>query len=155
GPIGEKDAIGCQRYDLIRARLGRHYGHAAAVVGEDPQDVALDPKVIRDYVESLVRADGRTSILGPCAALVPLEAALRRDHLREVHALQTRKLTRRLHGGRLVHLLARHDAAGLRALLAQHAREPPRVDSGDGNNTPALEELRQRVAAAPAARLYR
>ena len=38
------------------------------------------------------------------------------------------------HGGGRVDLLAGHDAAGLRALLAQDARELARVDAGDGDD---------------------
>ena len=51
------------------------------------------------------------------------------------------------HRGRVVDLVAGHDAAGLRALLAQDARELARVDAGDRDDLAALAGTRQRLVA--------
>src|SRR5207302_1027294 len=150
--IRQEYAIRRERLHFLRARLRRHDGHAAAEIGEQPQDIALDAEIVGHDVQPLVRADGRAAALRPHAALVPLEAALARDNLREIHALQPRELASGFHGRSLIDLLAGHDAAGLRALLAQHARELARIDAGDGDDAAALEKLGERLVGAPVAR---
>ena len=50
-----------------------------------------------------------------------------------------------------VGFLARHDAAGQRALLAQDARELARVDVRDRDDLAALQEALQRLGGAPVA----
>src|SRR2546421_5145918 len=39
-------AIRRERLHFLRARLRRHDGHAAAEVGEQPQDIALDAEIV-------------------------------------------------------------------------------------------------------------
>ena len=56
GAVGEEHAVGLQRQHLVGRRLRRHHGHAAAVVGEQAQDVALDAEVVGDHVQALARA---------------------------------------------------------------------------------------------------
>ena len=75
--------------------------------------------------------------------------ALDGHRFRKVHALQARKLARRFHRRGLIDLLAGHDAGGLRAALAQRARQLARVDSGDRHQAAALEEGAQRLDGAP------
>src|SRR6185437_1333880 len=85
-------------------------------------------------------------------AFVPLEAALRRDHLGEIHALQAWELAGGLDRRGGINLLARHDAAGLRARLTQDACQAPGVDACDRHDASALQELAQRLVGAPVAR---
>ena len=47
-----------------------------------------------------------------------------------------------------VDLLAGHDAAGLRALLPQDARELARVDARDGDDLAALEEVARAIRSS-------
>ena len=56
-----------------------------------------------------------------------------------------------MHGHIRIDVVAGHDAAGLRALLAQQARQPAGVDAGDGHDAAALEILRQRQVRSPVA----
>src|ERR1700756_4437101 len=127
--VGEEDSVGLQSERVLGGGLRRHYGHAAAAIGEESQDVALDTEVVRHYVQALIGADRRARGFGPERALVPLIAALGAHDLREVHALEARELARDLHGGALVGLIAGHDAARLRTLLPEDACQPARIDT--------------------------
>src|SRR5690606_1845381 len=94
GAVREEYAIGPKLEHFACARLGRHDRDAATVIGEQPQDVALDSEVICDDVQPLLRADVRAPGVLPDAALVPLIRPLGRDDPGEVHPLQPRKLAR-------------------------------------------------------------
>src|SRR5262249_13326823 len=98
------------------------------------------------------RADELARLVLPHAAFVPLIRALRRDDLRKVHALQAGELASGFDGGGIVHLLARHDATRLRALLSQQTRELARVDARDRDDATAFEERIERLVRAPTAR---
>ncbi len=104
-------------------------------------------------MEPLVRANRQPVGIGPDGALIPLEAALRSDDLREVHALEAGELAREFYRRRLIdRLLAGHDAASLRALLPQNPRELARVDVGNRDDLAALEKVGERFVSAPIAR---
>ena len=138
-----------QRQHLLGGRLCRHHGDAATVVGEQPQDVALDAEVVGDDVQALAADAPSGRLEAPVRAFVPLIDALGRDDLGEVHALQAGKLARRMHGRRRVDFLAGHDAAGQGALLAQDAGQPAGVDVGDRDDLAALQETLQGLRGAP------
>ena len=154
-PVGQEDSIRTQRENLGGRHRCRHHRHAAAVVGEHAQDVALDAVVVGDDVQPLLRADDRPRFIQPDAAVVPLVRLLGRDDLGEVHALEAGKAPRQMHGRRFVDLVAGDDATGLRAALAQHARQASRVDAGNGDDAAPLEEFLQRIGRAPVARHLR
>ncbi len=59
------------------------------------------------------------------------------------------------HRGGGVDLVARHDAARLRALLSQDARELAGVDAADGHHLVARQEVAQVFGFAPVARQRR
>ena len=78
-------------------RLRRNDGHAAAMVGEQPQDVALDAEVVRDDVQPLARARA----CGPCSSCQFVPSfhwydALGRHDLGEIHALEPGELAGRV-----------------------------------------------------------
>ena len=62
GAVGEKDAVGLERRDVVGRGRGRHHRDLAALAGELAQDVALDAVVDRDHVELRRRPAGRS----PC-----------------------------------------------------------------------------------------
>ena len=55
GPFGEEHAVRLALQHLLGRRLRRHDRHSAPVLREQPQDVALDPVVVRDDVRRRVR----------------------------------------------------------------------------------------------------
>src|SRR5262249_32649316 len=116
------------------------------------QDVPLDAEVVRHHVQALIGADRRARRLGPERAFIPLIAALGAHDLRKVHALQARELARDLHRRGFIHLISGHDAARLRALLPENARQLAGVDARDRDYLTALEEFAQRLVRAPVAR---
>src|SRR5262249_36949161 len=128
GAVREKYAVRGELEHFARARLSGNDRDAAAVVREEPQDVALYAEVVRDHVQALRGTDQRPLGVLPDAPLVPLERPLGAHDLGEVHALQAGKLRGSLDRGVRVHRIAGHDASGLRALLSQNARELACVD---------------------------
>ena len=48
GPVGEKNAVGIERKNLVGGRRGRHHVHAKAGRDQAAQDVALDSVIERD-----------------------------------------------------------------------------------------------------------
>src|SRR5579862_3140207 len=84
GSVGEKYAVRLEGECLLGAGLRGYDGHAAAAVGEQAQDVALDAEVVGHDVQALLRADWRARAFGPEAPLVPLEAPLGAPHLGEL-----------------------------------------------------------------------
>src|SRR5688500_16038366 len=97
------------------------------MVGEQAQDVAFHAEVIGHHMQALCRADGWPFGVLPYTAFVPLIDPLSGYDLGEVHAFQAREFTGGFYGSSLIHLLARHDAAGLRALLPQDSGELARI----------------------------
>src|SRR4026209_2825546 len=83
------------------------------------------------------------------APLIPLVGLLRRDELCQIHAFQARKLPSSFDGFFRFGLGARDDAAGLRALFAQDARQLARVDLRDRNGLAAAQELLETALGAP------
>jgi hypothetical protein len=73
--------------------------------------------------------------------LRPLVRAFRGDDLREIHSRQTRERARQFERFRFV--VAGEDAAVLRALVTQDARELAGIDVGDRDNTLVSQILRQ------------
>src|SRR5207245_3767274 len=110
----------------------RHHGHAAAALGEEAQDVVLDAVVVGDDVRlrAVELPIARARLPAPFGPFVRFIDA---DHPGEVHAGEAGELARPGERFRLVDV-ARHQAAVLRALLAQQARELARVDVGDAGN---------------------
>src|SRR6187549_1823101 len=149
--IREEHTIGLEREYFFGGGLRGHHRHAAAAVGEHPQDVAFHAVVEGDYVQPLVRTHHRAVFRLPQRTFIPLVLALGGHHLREVHALQARKFLGSADRGSGVYFFAGHDATGLRTLLAQDAREFARVDAGDGDDLVPREEFAQVFARPPVA----
>ena len=63
---------GCSASTSSAGGLRRHHRHAAAVVGEQAQDVALDAEVVGHDVQALAGAAPRALLQRPDGALVPL-----------------------------------------------------------------------------------
>src|SRR5579862_4951697 len=82
--VGEKYAVRLEGECLLGAGLRGYHGHAAAAVGEQPQDVSLDAEVVGHDVQALLRADRRAHAFGPEAPLVPLAPPLGAPHLGEL-----------------------------------------------------------------------
>src|SRR5690606_26054280 len=62
--VRQEDAVGGVRQGFLEARPGGHHDDLAAPVGEQAQDVPLDPEVVRDDLEA--RGRGRL-VAGPMA----------------------------------------------------------------------------------------
>src|SRR5204863_9258904 len=126
--------------DLLGFRGRGDDGEAAILLGNQPQDIALDAVIERDDVKArdALRVDALA--VGKNPALVPLVRLFRRDELREVHALQARKFAGRLDGLFGFGLRARDDAAGLRALVAQDTSQLPGVDFRDCDGLAPAQE---------------
>ena len=151
--VRQKHAVRFHRQHVRGLGLGRHHGHGAAAIGQHAQDVALHAEVVGHHLETRcgVFAIALAELPG---AFMPVIGLLRGHDLGEVHALQSLEGACRGHGGLLVDLAAlfdRDDAAVLRALLAQQAREPAGVDAGDADHLLFAQEIRQRHSAAPVA----
>ena len=84
--VGQKDAVGLQRQNLLGRRRRRHHGDRAAAVVEQAQDVALHPVVDRDDMETR-RAPPAVAALQRPARFVPVVALGRADLGNEVHAV--------------------------------------------------------------------
>ena len=149
--VREKYAVRVQVEHVVGRGLRRHDRHPATVVRQQAQDVALDAEIVGDDMQALARAPARGLLERPVGAFVPLVGRVGGDDFREIHALEAGKALGRGHCkvGALRRIAAR-DAAGLRALLAQDARQPAGVDFGDGDDVPAHEELGQRFGRPPA-----
>ena len=95
GPFDRNTPSGLSASTSARRRLRRHHRHAAAVVGEQPQDVALDAEVVGHDVQALAGPRGAAAARAPSSC--PRSTGrlrLRRDDLGEVHALEARERAR-------------------------------------------------------------
>ena len=151
GPVRQEYAVGIHGQDLGGGRRRRHHRDAAAEACERAQDVALDAEVVGDHVQTLRRVRQARLAAVPGEGLVPLVAALGRNDLRQVHALQAREHFRRADRRRRIGRLAGHDAAGLGALVAQDPRQAAGVEVGDRHDLAAHQEVAQRLGRPPAA----
>ena len=115
---------------------------------QDSQDAALHAVVVRDHMQAALRAR-RLGRRLPDQAIIPLVDFFGRDRLGQVHALQAGKFLGGAHGGVLIDVLARHDAAGLRPLVAQQPGELAGVDIGDRHHLAAKQEALQRLGGTP------
>ncbi len=149
GTVGEEDAVGIERERIRRARLRGHDRHPAAVVGQQPQDIALDAEVVRHDVQSRTRPQHARRFAAD-AALVPLVGRPHRHDLREIHSLEPGKGARSAKRHIGVGLVGGRDATALGAALAEDTGELAGVDAGDCDRFALDQELRQRMARAPA-----
>ena len=116
------------------------------------QDVALHAEVVGHHMEF--------RMLGLRVADAQLPLALRpgigfraADFPGQIHALKAGKIARRFERRRLIR--AGRDAAVLRALLAQDARQLARIDPGDRHDIVGFQVIRQRLRAAEVAHRHR
>ena len=151
GPVRKEHAIGLQCQHFGRRRLCRHHGDATARIGQQPQDVALDAEIVGHHMQALLRPQTGPAWLAPDRAIIPLVALAGGHDLGQIHACKAGETAGRMHGGVRIDIVAGHDAAGLRTLLAQQAGELAGVDVGDGHHAAALEVLAQRQRGAPVA----
>ena len=135
-----------------RARcLRRHDGEPAAALGEQAQDVVLDAVVVGDDVEPrlALRRDSRCpapSVLAVQSYGASHVTTLARSSPAIDGAARARAIARQRRPPRSA-LAGRDDAAVLRAVLAQDARELARVDVGDAEDV----RLAQVFATGPGA----
>ena len=114
----------------------------------------LDAEVVGDDAESRCRPGNSTAVEIETAVL-PAIGRARGDDTRQIHAGQPRKAAR---GGQralrrigLHRLGTGHDAAGLRAVVAQDARQLARIQAGDADDAMPREAGRQTLLTAPIA----
>ncbi|MND93249.1 hypothetical protein D3C80_854310 [compost metagenome] len=151
--VGQEHAIRVECQDFAGRGLCRHDGQAAAASNQHAQDVQLDAKVVGDHVVwQLGGLDGRVTVgfqLPDAGA--PFIAGLGADHFGQVHALEAREAASGGNCSLFADVVAGQDAAVLRALLTQDARQATRVDPGDRNHVVGFEVVRQRLLVAPVA----
>ena len=160
GAVGEEHAVGLELLHLLRRGLRRNDRDLAAAFGQHAQDVLLHAVVERDDVVLRLALLAVAGAQAPFA-LRPVVGLVHGDDLGQVQAAHRwRGLGRgnRLldQGGRdLLALGQADDAAVLRAVGAQQAREPARIDVGDGDGVLAAQVLRQRLRGAEVGREQR
>ncbi len=149
--VGQENAIGIECEHLGGGRLRGDHRDRAAAVDEHAQDVALHAEIVGDNaIPAAARRERRP--IEVVTALVELVAFARADDLGEIHARkpgECARLGERVHVGRV---RARDDAAALRTLVAQQAREATRVDVGDRDDALPAQVAAQRFLHAPVAR---
>src|SRR5213592_1167009 len=135
GTVREKDAVRFQRASLRRGRGRRYDGDAAAMLHEQPQDVALHPEVERDEV--MLRVGRSLAVRGG-----------NRRGTREIESIHRRRCRE---GGadRIGGFLAQREYAAHGTLGADVSRELPRIDVGDQRHLRAREPVDQRTGRAP------
>ncbi|MCY1519561.1 hypothetical protein D9M68_543150 [compost metagenome] len=140
--VGQKHAVRIQLEDFLGAGLGRHQGDAAAAVGQQAQDVALDAEVVGDDVElGLVRlGEARAQLPG---AFGPVEAVLDGDDAGQVHAGHAGEAAGQVDGAFGVG--ADEDAGALGALFTQDAGELAGIHARNGDDALLGKVLRQRL----------
>ena len=145
GAVRQEDAVRVERERVGGRGLCRQHGDVAAALSEHAQDVVLHAVVERDHAmlrRFLLAIAGLETPFG----LRPVVGFLRRHDFREVHARKTRERAREFE--RLHFIGAGEDAAVLRALVAQDARELARVDARDRDDALRLEVIRKRLLRA-------
>ena len=135
---------------FLRWRLRRHQRYGTTAVGQQPQYVVLDSKVVGNDATSGRRGWGIATLRRP-HAFPPRRRVAAADNLREIHALKSRKSTRASQCLSFIGVRSRQDTAPERTLLADQPRQAPRVDIGDRDNAPAPQEFRQRGRRPPTA----
>ena len=90
GAVGEEDAVGLVRHDLVEARGGGHHGDPRAGVGEVAEDVVLGAVVDRDDMRpALVLARLGIALAAAPSGRLPSGYICAAGHvLGEVHALR-------------------------------------------------------------------
>ncbi len=143
--VGEEHAVGPQRQHVGGRGLRGHHGDAAAACRQQAQDVELHAEVVGHDMTQRLGHVAITSLQRP-VGLRPLVGLRRGDDAGQIQTGQTgkaaRAIERRLnHGiGDVLPRLQGNDAAALRALGAQVARQPAGVDPGDGDR-PVLAQI--------------
>ena len=139
---------------FVRGRRGRYHGHATVEIGQQPQDVALDAKIVSNNVigrdattqDALLTIERRT--------VTPLVLFVRRNELGEIHAGNPRELTCVGHGLPDIGFPG-HDAARLRTLLADNTRQLAGIDISNRDRARLLQEVRERALRAVIRRRHR
>ncbi len=151
--VGQEHAVGLHRQHFGGRGLRRHHGQPAAARGEQAQDVVLAAVVVGDHVEGPLSGGGiGVALAQRPVALAPFVTLGAADFLGQVHALEAGELARRCQrtlGGIVAFGIGSgENRPVLRALVAQDARQPARVDIGDGQHVLALEVVVQGPLAA-------
>jgi hypothetical protein len=63
-PVGKEDSVGLERERCFGIGVSRDDGHPTVILAEQPQDVALDPVVVRHDVVSGARVAPRVGFSG-------------------------------------------------------------------------------------------
>ncbi len=145
--VRQEHPVGPQREDIGSARLRRHDGHPAAAGSQHAQDVVLDAVVVGDDVQHGRRCIAVTAEIP--GATGPRIGCRHTDDAGQIHSRQARESPRFLQCTPFVDR-HRHDAAGLRSLLAQDAGQLARIDPADGNDSVLLQVVRQCLLQTPA-----
>src|ERR1051326_1395031 len=152
GSVSEEYPVRLVREDLLRRGGRGHYGDAAAVGGEEPENVAFGAIVDRDYMEAW-GLEPAVPLAPTPARFVPPVHLSRRDLLGEVHAFEAGPGARGLERSVVVDLaIGRmyHRASG-RATVADAARELARIHAGDPDEPMRFEPATEMLARAPVA----
>ena len=151
--VRQEYTVGFERQRFFGRSLRRQHGELAAPAREHAQDVVLHAVVIGDDV--IFR---RCRCPVPCAqrplGLIPLIGLVATDHFREVHAGQAGEGARLPKRKGFVDL-ASHQAATLRAFVAQDAGEFAGIDSGNRRDVLIAQVTGQVLAHAEIARADR
>ena len=150
GAVGQEDTVGLHRQHLGGGRLRRHHRELAMTIRQHAQNIALAAVIVGHHVVAGVTLF--TVSFDPVpGALFPLVRRFHADFLGQVHAFEAGEVAGGGQRAGFVHIVAGQNAAVLGALVAQNARQPARVDVGDGDDAPGLEVLRQGLLGAPVA----
>jgi hypothetical protein len=149
GPVGQEHAVRLQRQHHGRGGLCRHHGDVATAIDQHAQDVVLDAEIVGDDMQ-LAGFARRAAAVDVEAACIPGVGLRGGDHLGQIHAFQAREGPRRSECGFDIGCgRTGDDAAVLRTLLAQDARQAAGVDLGDADDAVLVQVVRQRHRGAP------
>ena len=148
--VRQKHPVGFQRQYFACRSLRRHDRDSAGATREHAQDIALHAVVVGDNV-MFRRRRRRESLTERPFGLIPRIRFVATYDFREVHAGQTGKCARLLERKGLVYA-STHQAAALRALVAQNAGQLARIDAGNRRDIVLAQILGQSLGHAEIAR---
>jgi hypothetical protein len=130
GAVGEEDAVGRERHDLVEGRGRRHHRNLRPGLNEVAEDVELTAVIHCDHVRPRTLASALIAEAEPPDAALPTAVRLARHVLGEVHPLQPGPAARQLEQQVEVELAVgcvRHHPVR-RAAAADAPRQRARVD---------------------------
>ena len=149
-PVRQKDAVGLVPQNVFGCRRRRYDRHAAAMLGEHAQDVALGAVIDGDDVKARCVLSAIAG-LAPPHGLGPVVALAAGDLFRQIHAFEPGPGARLIAHRGDVEIAVRPvgDDAGRRALVADMTGQLSRIDAREPDNAvraqPRIERLRRAV----------